>query len=92
MTVPGISHSLAAAIVRLRGNLGYLRRLANLESVPGMTADVMARLQSMMERAERFGGYVREWAKRWLSFGKAETARALPRTAPHRPPIWSAVR
>jgi hypothetical protein len=60
MTVPGISHSLAAAIVRLRGNLGYLRRLADLESVPGMTPDVMAKLQSMTEDAERFGGYVRE--------------------------------
>jgi len=60
MTVPGISHSLAAAIVRLREDLGYLRRLADLESVPGMTADVMSKLQSMMEEAEQFGGYMRE--------------------------------
>lgn len=39
---------------------GVLRRLADLESVPGMTADLMSRLQSMMEEAEQFGGYMRE--------------------------------
>ena len=60
MTVPGIDPSLAAVIVRLRRNLGYFQGLADLESVPGMTADVMTRLQSMMEEAEQFGGYMRE--------------------------------
>ncbi len=60
MTVPGIDSGLAAAIVRLRGNLGYLQGLADLESVPGMIADVMTRLQSMMEKARQFSGYIRE--------------------------------
>jgi len=39
---------------------GVLRRLADLESVPGMRADITANLQSMMEEAEQFGGYMRE--------------------------------
>ncbi len=60
MTVPGIDPSLAAAIARLRRNLGYFQGLADLESVPGITADVMTRLQSMMEKARQFSGYMRE--------------------------------
>ncbi|MBP7893281.1 MAG: hypothetical protein KA063_07085 [Firmicutes bacterium] len=34
MTVPGIESGLSATIVMLRGNLGYLWGLADLESVP----------------------------------------------------------
>lgn len=60
MTVAGIGPSLAAAIVGLRWNLGYFQGLADLESVPGVTADVMTRLQSMAEKARQFGGYIRE--------------------------------
>ena len=58
--VQSINPKLAEVIVRLRRNLGYFQGLADLESVPGMTADVMTRLQSMMEEARQFSGYLRE--------------------------------